>query len=42
MVRMRVSLVELSLRTVMGWVPVLKYMLSGAHGILLLCLIFIR
>jgi hypothetical protein len=30
MARMCVSLVELSLHTVMGRVPVLKYMLSGA------------
>jgi hypothetical protein len=34
-----VSLAKLPLQTVIGWVPVLKYMLSGARGLLQLCLI---
>jgi hypothetical protein len=31
---MRVSLVELLCQAVMGRVPALEYMLSGAHGLL--------
>jgi hypothetical protein len=31
---MRVSLVELLRQAVMGQVPTLEYMLSGAHGLL--------
>jgi hypothetical protein len=31
---MHVSLVELLCQTVMGWIPALEYMLSGAHGFL--------
>jgi hypothetical protein len=34
MVRMRVSLVELPFQIVMGWIPALKCMLSGARGLL--------
>jgi hypothetical protein len=37
MVCMRVSLVEASFQTVMGWVPALEYMLSGARGLLQPC-----
>jgi hypothetical protein len=34
MVFRRVSLVELLLQTVMGCIPALKYILSGARGLL--------
>jgi hypothetical protein len=34
---MRVSLVELLRQAVMGWIPALQYMLSGAHGLLWPC-----
>jgi hypothetical protein len=37
MVCIRVSLVKPSFWTVMGWVPALEYMLSGARGLLQLC-----
>jgi hypothetical protein len=37
MVCMCVPLVEPSFQTVMGWVPALKYMLSGARGLLQPC-----
>jgi hypothetical protein len=36
-VYMRVSLVEPSFQTMMGWVPALEYMLSGACGLLQSC-----
>jgi hypothetical protein len=29
---MRVSLVELLCRVALGWIPTLKYLLSGTHG----------
>jgi hypothetical protein len=34
MVHLCVSLVELPVQTMMGWIPVLEYMLSGARGFL--------
>jgi hypothetical protein len=34
MVLMLVSLIELLHQVEMGWIPTLKYILSGAHGIL--------
>jgi hypothetical protein len=40
--RICVSLIELPIQTVMGWIPALEYMLSGAHGLLQSCLIVIR
>jgi hypothetical protein len=33
----RVSLVEVLCRAVMGWAPALEYMLLGAHGLLRPC-----
>jgi hypothetical protein len=38
---MRVSLVEPLCQTVMGWIPALEYMLSGACGILQPCRIML-
>jgi hypothetical protein len=38
-VHLRVFLVKLPFQTVMGWVPVLEYMLSSARGLLQPCLI---
>jgi hypothetical protein len=37
MMYMHVSLVELPCQTVMGWIPTLEFMLSGAHGFLQPC-----
>jgi hypothetical protein len=37
-----VSLIELPLRTVMGRVPALEYMLSSVHGLLWSYLIVVR
>jgi hypothetical protein len=37
-----VSQIELPLQTVMGQVPALEYMLSGAHGLLRPFLIVVR
>jgi hypothetical protein len=39
MVCMCVSLAKLPIQTVMGWIPALEYMLSGANGLLQPCLI---
>jgi hypothetical protein len=36
---MHVPVVELQCQTTMGWLPVLKYLLSGVRGCLLLCLV---
>jgi hypothetical protein len=35
--RMRVSLILLPFQTMMGWIPTLECMLSGARGFLQLC-----
>jgi hypothetical protein len=37
MVIMRIPVVELLCQMVMGWLPVLKYLLSGACGCLVPC-----
>jgi hypothetical protein len=42
MARICVSLIKLLLRTVMGHVPTLEFVLLGAHGLLRPCLIIIR
>jgi hypothetical protein len=39
MVIMRVLVVELLCHTVMGWLLVLKYLLSGARGCVFSCLV---
>jgi hypothetical protein len=37
MMCMRLSLVEPSFHTMIGWVPTLEYMMSGARGLLQPC-----
>jgi hypothetical protein len=39
---MDVSLADLPLQTMMGQVPILKYMMSDVCGLLRPCLIFVR